>query len=271
MYIIDRDQIRNAALTATTTESGFAVNNLKNNSKSLVWRSTAITAQTITATWGAAKIIDAVGIAFSNLIVGATIQIKLYTDTGDVTPVVDSGVKTVDFIYLPPDGFNSNSSSSFPYGGGNHFFIPVTQAVVKKMEIILTNAAGVDAFIEVSRIVTAQASVFTSNLIEADIGFEDRTEIKRTDSGNIVIDRRPVNRKLRVDLSGMSASERASLNQIIIRNGRYTPIFVAAHEGAADSSLRSDLRIYGYIDDAGMMSMLTASYSHLSGMVITEI
>src|SRR5690606_32202095 len=121
MYIINQDQIRNGALTATTTESGFSVNNLKKDTKSLTWRSTAVTSQTITATWGSAKSINAVGIAFANFYVGSTVQVKTYTNTGDGSPVVDSGVQTIDFIYLPPEGFTpSNSVLSFPYGGGNH-------------------------------------------------------------------------------------------------------------------------------------------------------
>lgn len=271
MYIIDRDQIRNGAITATSTAAGFSANNLKKDQKSSVWRSTDITAQTITATWAAAKTIDAVGIAFANFIVGSTVRVKLYTEAADVTPVADSGEKTVDFIYLPPDGFNSNNSSSFPYGGGNHFFIQVAQSSAKKMEVIMTNPAGVDSFIEVSRIVTAQASFFQNNLMEADISIEDSTDIKRTDGGNIIVNRKPIERKMRADLSAMSASERAAINQIIIRNGRHTPIFAAAHESASSSSLRADLRIYGYIENAGMMGILKPGYGHLSGMVITEI
>lgn len=259
-------------MTATTTESGFSVNNLKNNVKSLTWRSTAVSSQTITATWGASKSIDAVGIAFANFYVGSTVQVKTYTNAGDSSPAVDSGTQTIDFIYLPPEGFTpSNSVLSFPYGGGNHFFLPITQAWVKKMEIIMTNPASPDSFIEVSRIVTGKASVFTRNVTESDIDITDLSELKRTDSGNIVVNRKPVERRMRIDMTGMTASERAEITQIIKRNGRHTPIFVAAHESASSSSLRADLRIYGYIENAGMMGILKPGYGHLSGMVITEI
>lgn len=262
MIIIADDVIKDATLAASSVASGFSVDNLKNNKRSSSWRSTAITSQIITATWATAQTVDAVGIAFANFLVGSTVQIKLYTNTGDPSPVVDSGVKTIDFVYPPPQGFAANNLASFAYGGGNYYFLTLTSAAIKKMEVILVNPSGVDAFIEAARIVAGDSVSMQYGMdYGSNVEFNDLTQTSRTDGGNAIVDRRPVAKSISLDLSALNASDRATMQQIVRRNGLHTPVFISAYESALNTSMKTDFRIYGYFKDLNGISLDNAVYS----------
>lgn len=272
MLILADDVIKSAAtLTATSTAAGHAVDALRSDSKAETWRSTAVTSQTLTATWASGRVIDAVGIAFANFLTGSTVRVRLFTNTVDSIPVVDSGVQTIGFVYAPPAGFAANNLASFAYGGGNHYFLQVAQASVRKVEVILTKPAGVDGFIEVARLVAGR--VFASELSAsygAGVGAEDASQVSQTDAGGTIVDRRPVSRVASFDLSALTHNERAGLQEIIRRNGRHTPVFVSAYQPAAIASLRADMMIYGYFDNLDMMRLNLPLYSGY-GLRIREI
>lgn len=262
MIILADDVIKLAStLTATSTASGFSVNNLKNDRKSSAWRSTAITSQTITATWSAPVSINAVGVAFANLLVGSTLRARSFVNTGDSSPAADTGVQTVAFAYPPPQGFASNNWQSFAYGGGNDYFLQLPQINARKLELILTNPAGVDSFIDVARVVAGLSfGLEYAASYGAGIGLDDASEIARTDAGSTVIDRRPASRTAEFDLPAMSHAERATIQAIVRRNGRHTPIFFSAYQPGV-ASLRADMMIYGYFDDPDMMALTLPKYS----------
>lgn len=272
MYMIADDILKSAAtLTATSTASGFSVNNLKNDKRSSTWRSTAITSQTITATWASAQTVNAAGIAFANFLVGSTVRIKLYTNSGDTSPVVDSGGLTIDYVLPPPSGFSANNLASFAFGGGNYFFTTVAQAAAKKIEIILTNPAGADAFIEAARIVAGEAFNAQYGIdFGAAVHFDDLSLARRTDSGDLITDRRTVSRSLSIDLSMLTNADRASMQKIIRRNGLHTPVYVSAYQSAANSSTKTDFVIYGTFKDPGGMLLESAVYNAIR-LTVTEI
>lgn len=264
MILIPNDVIRLASLTASSTAAGHHVNNLAADTKSNSWRSTAVTSQTITATWSAPQTINAVGIAFANFLVGSTVRARLFTNTGDGSPVVDSGVQTINFVYPPPAGFAANNLSSFAYGGGNYFFLPVTQASVRKLEVIVTNPAGVDTFIEMARLVAGQASQINSGMsFGSEVGFKDQSRVDRTDGGDAVIDRRPVSKTISLDLSLLTSAERAIVQAIARRNSVHTPVFISAYEKTTDLPTKMDYQIYGYLTGQRGISLESAVYSAL--------
>lgn len=264
MHIIASDVIKSATLAATSTASGFLVDNLKNDKRSSTWRSTAIASQTITATWGSSQVVNAIGIAFANFLVDSTVQARLFTNTGDVSPVVDSGVQTISFVYPPPAGFDANNLASFAYGGGNYFFLPVTQSSIRKMEIVLTNPSGADAFIEMARIVAGEALEISSGMsFGSEVGIKELTRVDRTDAGNLIIDRRPVSKSISLDLSLMASSDRSAMQAIVRRNGAHTPVFISAYEAAANVPMKMDYQIYGNFMDLNGMVLDSAAYSSL--------
>lgn len=253
MHIIANDVIKSATLTASSTASGFSVNNLKSDIKSSTWRSTSVASQTITATWASSQVVNAVGIAFANFLVNSTVRVRLFTNTGDVSPVRDSGTQTIPFVYAPPSGFTANNLSSFAYGGGNYHFTTITQASIRKLEVIMVNPSGADSFIEVSRIVAGAA--FTPEYgarYGASVGFHDTSMTEKTDAGNTVIDRRPVSKVVDFELPALSIDERATMQEIVRRNGRHTPVFISGLQSNTGGA-RQDFSIYGTFDDLAPM------------------
>lgn len=268
MLILSDDAIKSATLTATSTASGFSVNNIKNDKRSSTWRSTAITSQTITATWASSQAVNMVGIAFANFLVGSTVRVRLFTNTGDASPVVDSGVKTIDFVYPPPSGFSANNLSSFAYGGGNYYSLQVTQSSIKKLEVIMVNPSGVDAFIEVSRIVAGAAfNPAIGARLGANIGMIDTSRVEKTDSGNTIMDRRPASKTADFTLPALSTSERATMQAIVRKNGIHTPVFISARE-SGDTSMERDFQIYGTFDDLSPMTLFSPGLNSYSMKII---
>lgn len=270
MHIIANDIIKSATLSASSTASGFSVNNLKSDLKSATWRSTAVSSQTITATWSAVQTVNAVGIAFANFLVGSTVRVRLFTNTGDLSPIVDSGIKTISFVYPPPAGFTANNLSSFAYGGGNYYFLTVQQGSIRKLEVIMQNPSGTDSFIEVSRIVAgAYFSPQYGARLGAGVGFEDLTLNDKTDSGNVVIDRRPVSKIIEVELPALSTDEREQMQEIVRRNSRHTPVFISGIKSNT-GAIGQDFSIYGTFENLAPMVMYQPNLNSYS-MRVREI
>ena len=121
LRIIKNNITDTATIAATSTASGFSVDNLKSDAKTSVWRSTDLAVQTLTLIWATAQVIDSVAMAFTNLISGSTVRIKLFAETGDAVPLLDTGELLVEYSYPPPAGFSTVGLASFPYGGGVYF------------------------------------------------------------------------------------------------------------------------------------------------------
>lgn len=271
MSIISNDIIKTASLTASTTASGYSVNNLKNDKKSSVWRSTTITSQVITAIFSNASC-SAVGIAFANLIANSTIRVKFFTDTGGVTQVADSGVITVSAVHPPPAGFTSNNSLSFAYGGGNHFFVDLGAAyTIRRIDVTLNNpGGGTDAYIDVCRIVAGVADSVRGMLYGAAIKMDDETKLSMTESGDVIVNRLP-SRKIIDATVALLNTEIPAMMGIIRKVGAHTPVFVAGAESYTDDPSRSDFRCYGYIDASGLDLRKIAPFYDNNNFVIKSI
>lgn len=271
MSIISNDIIKTASLTASTTAAGYSVNNLKNDKKSSVWRSTTITGQVITAIFSNSSC-SAVGIAFANLIANSTIRVQFFTDTGGVTQVADSGVITVASVHPPPSGFTSNNSSSFAYGGGNNFFVDLGATyTIRRIDVTLNNpGGGTDAFIDVCRIVAGVADSVRGMLYGASVKMDDETSLNMTESGDVIVNRLP-SRKIIDATVALIDSEIPKMMGIIRRVGAHTPVFVAGAESYTDDPSRSDFRCYGYIDAAGLDMRKIAPFYDNNNFVIKSI
>ena len=217
LYIIPENFINSAAtLDATSTAAGFDVNNIKLDAKSKIHRSTGTSSQTITATWTDTKFFSAVAMAFTNLVEGSTVQIKLYTNTGDPSPVYDTGSINVDFAYDPPTGFSSIGLNSFAFGGGNYFSKLFATVPAKKLEIITNSAGNPDGYIEVSRIICGTA--YTPEIgaaYGAQISHIDNTSTAVTDSGDTLVNRGIVKKTLTFSLDVLGPVSKHGLANVI--------------------------------------------------------
>lgn len=250
LYIIPENFINSAAtLDATSTASGFDVNNVKLDAKSKIHRTTGTSSQTITATWTETKFISAVAMAFTNLIEGSTVQIKLYTNTGDSTPVYDTGSISVDFAYDPPTGFTSVGLNSFAFGGGNYFSKLFATVPAKKLEIITNSAGNPDGYIEISRIICGTA--YTPELgaaYGAQISHIDNTSTAITDAGDTLVNRGIVKRSLSFSLGVLDPVSKHGLANVIKNRGASNPMFASMYENSEKPEERQAFMIYGRFD-----------------------
>lgn len=247
--ILYEDIIKNAtALTATTSASGYDRLHMQTDNKLSTWRSTAITTQTLTATFAAADI-NTIALANHNLIAGSVLRFRIYTLSGDASPVYDSGNRTLTDVLPPPDGFDTNNSLSFGFGGGNYFVNLSDTYSAEKIIISVTSAANPDGYIEIARLLAGEAIVTSKVLYLSTAGYSDQSARARSDAGQIVIDRMPKSKNLSFSLSNLDNDERLEVNKMLRKNGSNIPVFVSIFPLDEEKKAR-EFEIYGYIDDA---------------------
>jgi len=271
MFIIAANAVQTASLSATTTASGFDVNNIANDFKSSGWRSTATTAQTITFTWGSGQTVSGLGIGFSNLMAGSTVQLKVYTLVGDGSPVYDTGALDVSFSYDAPKGFSTIGLTSYAFGGGSYFSTLFATQTLEKAELIVTSAGNPDGYIEISNVVLGNA--FTPERgasFGAQISQEDNTSSVRSDGGDPIIDRGTKNKLITFNLGSLTQTDKQVLDGITRRNGTSDPVFLSAHQNDNSAEGVVSYTILGRFKESP--SIINFSYElHSSQIQITEI
>ena len=270
LQLLYKNDFDDATAAATSSASGFPLTNAGANSKASVWRSTSLSSQTISGNWaGTAKTINCVALAFTNLIEGSTVQVKLYQEIADVSPYYDSGVRTVWFSYDPPEGFTTIGLIAFPFGGGVHFPVFFNAATVKKFEIIVTSSGNPDGYIEVGRVLIGNAWSPEHNAeYGATIGHVDDSEINRTAGGQYV-DRRGMHKTISFDLRYLSDSDRSELSSIVRRNGKRSPVFLSMYPDETDEIFQNG-NLFGYFRDPAQFEHVMHS-AHDTKVDIDEI
>lgn len=256
--------------TVGTTASGFPVSNMLDNIKSKVWRSTAATTQTLQVTWAASKIIDAIALAFTNLISGSTVRIILYNAEVGGTTLYDSGVMTLSYNYKNPAGFSTIGVSSFAFGGGtyfSHFF--TQQTTVRRMTVTIVSSGNPDGYIEVSRLIVGKSWEPDYN---PDFGltweYDDASEVVRTDAGDQIVNRGAQSKALSFNLNHLSFDDKRYFTEILKQNGSHEPVFASVLPDETGELLQSG-QIYGRFDQSNMRYI---DYSRFGSSVrISEI
>lgn len=271
IFFIGKNLLDDATLTATSTASGFDVDNMKIDKRSSIWRSTDLSEQTITVTWAAGQQLSGIGLAFTNLIDGSTVQIKLYTNSGDPSPVYDSGVKNIEFNYDPPTGFSSIGLDSFAFGGGNYFATLLDTTTAEEMEVIVNSSGNPDGYMEISRIITGFA--FTPAYgaeYGASIDHDDSTVLFRTDSGDSLSHRGTINKRMSLNLGVLRPVDRQALMNIIRSRGVANPIFASIYENSDNAEEKQSYMIYGRFDALPSTRIYSKDF-HDANITITEI
>ncbi len=244
--ILIDDRIKNATLSATSTATGFNVDNLKVDTKNTIWRSTSLSTQVLTATWGTAQTLSGVGFIFSNLIVGSTIVLRLFANSGDSQAFAQTPTINVNFSYEVPHGFSSIGYLSFPFGGGNYVSTFFPESSVGKIQATVTSPSNPDGYMELARLVAGPViSLQSESDYGASVGQIDRTIIDRADGGDLVINRGDQSKELKLPLGKLTRNDTALYNSIIRAIGRDTPIFVSALGNSPNNEDVTSYQIYG--------------------------
>ncbi len=249
---------RIATLVASTTAGSLPASNLLTDIKTDVWRSTAQTAS-LTATWSASELIGCIALPFCNLTSTATIRVRLYTETTDPSPVLDTGV-VLACAYAPfglwewgtvPLGVNAYS-----YGGAAYAtaWFEVTSA--KKVVIDLADTDNENDYVEAGRLV---AGTYWSPTTNFEFGASslpmDSSQHFRSDAGNLKTDVGTKANKVTVSLDKLSPTDRAMFWRIMRGNGLSRPIFISLYPESDDPSLEQEHQVYGKLSNMSAIAV----------------
>lgn len=271
LYIIGTNLFDNATLVATSEATGYDKENMQLDTKSSVWRSTNLSEQTITATWGTTQTLSAIAFAFSNLHTDSTVQLKLYTNSGDPSPVLDTGVLTVDYSYSAPYGLNTIGLDSFAYGGGTYFSSLFAETDCKEIKVIINSGGNPDGYMEISRIIAGLA--YTPEY-GASYGIEEKTNDSaihiRPDSGNLASKNGVISKGFNLTLGALNQVDRHGLTAIARGRGLSVPVFASLYENSENRQERQAHMIYGVFNQLPGLSLFMKDKSS-TNFNITEI
>ena len=270
LRIIYDNVIDSATLTASTAASGLPATNLQRDQKGLVWRSTGTTA-TLTATWTSVQTLSGVVLPFCNLSASATIRVRVYTNTGDTTPVRDTGTVSAR-AYAPGDiwgGAPSTSVNAYSFGGGSYARCWFQSAVGRKLEITLTDSGNTSGYLEAARLVCGAywSPAYNTNF-GVSIGYVDTSTQTRTESGNLVTTVKPIHRTLNFDLQWLTEADRERMLSILRGNGLRKPLFASVFPEDASAAKEQNYQLYGKM--SGLNSITHPLYTVYSTSVSLE-
>jgi hypothetical protein len=237
-----------ATILASSTASGFSVDNLKNTQKTSVHRSAGATV-TYTLTWSTAQSISCVALPATNLQAGDTISVEVYTSTLETdttalyqSPVLQACTGRVTTLY---NKYTLPTYVDFGFGGATKtsVWLPTTYQV-KKVVITLTSTSV--AQIDCARIICGtywQSTRQVNNGIQ--LGYEDLSEITTTRSGNTYEDRKPISETMQFDLEYLPDADRKQLQTLMRSWGSSALIYYCVFPDNTNPELTQSYSIYG--------------------------
>lgn len=251
-----------ATLTASSTAGVLVATNMQDERKSLVWRSTS-TSATLTLIWPSLETISGVALPFCNLTQTSTIQLKGYTGSGPYTLVMDTGTvlaAPVSALGIFNWGSSALGVNTYAYGGGTYgrCWIPITSIrSLTKLEIIITDTANTQGYIECSRIVAGAHWAPVYNVgYEIPVTVNDTSNTTRNDAADLITEIGPMYKTISLGLSNMVDMDRTKLISIIRGNGKSKPIFVSIFPEDVDTDKEQTYQIYGKVAQAGTINYI---------------
>lgn len=269
--IIDNDYAPTASLSATSEASGYDIENSVVMRKSSTWRSTNLATQTITLIWGTGVPVSAIALAFNNLIAGSTYQFKLYTNSGDGSPVFSITATAVQFAYDIPANETSINSTSFQRGGGNYISEFFDEETVEKVEIVLTSASNPDGFIEIGNVMAGSSVEIEGG---ADFGsavsMVSTGETERHESTQLSFRKGAQYKALQINRELLGAAARQTLDTALKSFGHGFPFFISVMDEDGTNEERISYQIYGLVSNDNSFNMVL--YNQVSTTIeISEI
>lgn len=246
-----------ATLTASSTAGSTSKENLKLNTKSKVWRTTA-TSGTLLVALSPARVVTAVVLPYTNLTPTATIRIRGFTSNPTLSgTTVVGGTEAWDsgtILAAPWDAYLYTGAGTAPsgvsvysYGGGTcarAYYDNSTAVTGVTIEIVDTsNTSG---YIEASRLVMGE---YWSPQFNTSYGLSvdpvDLSKHERTEAGDLITTPSPRISKLNFDMKYLSSTDRATLMKILKSNGLVKPLFISLFPYNIESNKERDFQLFG--------------------------
>lgn len=234
-----------ATITASTTATGFSVDNLKNNNKTSVHRSTG-SSVVYTLTWDTTQKINGIALPATNLESGALIRVQAYSLTDATQIIADTGAtsqacKDRDIVLY--SNTNAPSYVDFGFGGATKTSAWFGSVIsTKKLVITITSTSTIDC----ARIVCGQYWESSRQVSRGiTLGYQDSSEITFTRSGNSYADRKPISDTLAFDLEYISDTDRQQLQKIMRAWGSNGLLYLCVFPDNNNSDITQSYSIYG--------------------------
>lgn len=229
-----------ATITANTTAGNTSADNLKNDIKGLVHKSTGASV-VYSCTWSTAQTIGAIAFPAINANSGTTVSISI-NGSAVVTGVTPFTYTDINAWYT-----GSATANEFPYGrySSGIIILPTQLTNVTSCEITVTLSGS--GTIECARLVIApiwRPNRYASNGIK--IEKVDTSSITRVNTGNLVIDTGFQYDTLTFDIKYMEETDRGNLIKLLKMVGSYKYIFLTLFPSQTNR-LSQDYCIYGRI------------------------
>lgn len=256
--ILNNNAADRATLSASTTAGSLVVDNLKTDYKSAVYRSTGTTT-TITATWASNETVGVVVLPFCNLTATATMRVKLYTNTGDVSPAYDSG-NVLAGASVPTDAWEWGNTplgvNAYSYVGAAYGRCYTTPTVCRKMEVIIIDSANASGYVEAARLVCGNYyNPVNDAEIDVSIEYPENSTSSRNDASDLITDIGTRTKKLSFNLNNMTIADRNKILAIFKSNGVSRPMFVSLMSEDGDVTNEQHYQIYGKMSQSTSVSI----------------
>lgn len=251
----------NAADRATLTVSSSAsaalgAANLKTDRKGEVWRTVGASGS-ITAEWPTAQTLGGVALAYTNLRTSATIRVQAYTLPGDAVPAYDSGVLPAcpGVLAQQLEG-QVPGVNTFGYAGAPCARLWFPTLAARKIVVTLSDANHPSGYLEFGRLICGRYWEAEKNVdYSASVTPVDRSELSRSDAGDLVADIGTQHRKMVLPLPNAGTVDRNSLWNILWNNGKRRPVFASLFPEDTDVDAEQQHQIYARLVTSPAMTL----------------
>lgn len=249
-----------ATIAASNTAVGFNIDNVKNNKKTSIHRSTANTV-VYTLTWATTQKINGVALPATNLESGATIRVQVYSATDSNQLISDTNATQAckDRDILIYDSTSAPSYIDFAFGGATKTSVWFNSLLsTRKIVITVVNTAVVDC----ARIVCGQYWESTRQVSNGiTLGYQDSSEIITTRSGNTYADRKPITETMSFSLEYISDVDRQELQKIFRSWGMNALLYICVFPDNTNPDTTQNYSIYGRNTTTSLQYMFHSLYS----------
>lgn len=240
-------------LTVSSTATGFSASNLLNDKKSLVHRSVGTEVSYKFRWWK--RSIQAVVLPATNLTSSAVARVTI-TNVSETATLFDSD----EFQACPGaddvwDGWaGARDVNAFQMGAASKVVLWLPSSIVQGFcTVTLSDPNNPAGFIDCSRILVGSVWEPKHNFsYGAELVVSDSSESRRSEAGDLVIDRGFRFDRLSLKLDNLEPADRAVLRKILAASGTSERVFVSAFPGSADAALEHDHMVYGRLSEAPM-------------------
>lgn len=238
-------------LTATSTAPGFSVQNLLTEKKSLVHRSIGTSVTYKFRWWG--REIGGVVLPATNLSPAATVRVLITNLGGDLVRFDSEEVAAcpgADSMWYGWSG--QRDVNAFQAGYSSKVAVWVPPGIDRGFcNITLSDPGNPAGFIDCSRVLLGPVWQPKHNFsYGAELTVSDSSEGRRSEAGDLVIDKGFRFDRLSLKLDELEPADRAELRKILLASGTSNRVFVSAFPGSADAALEHDHMVYGRLSEA---------------------